>query len=252
MKKFKFSLAFTVLIGLTLSGNASAYQIGASYVWGPGVPGYEASATLHNGTIDTSTLAIGDFMGRNAATPNAASFGDSGVSVGWDDNWIGGVGDANTNGDALDGLWTQIFADGGWWDLGAAYDSVAVFSAQDHGPYLGEGLEYHIFGTNTLWDNGSLSTEALLTDVYLDGWRTHNTAEDSNANGWLSDDISGVFQLDNSYRYIKLVAWGASPYDEPEIDAVAGVIKVPEPGSLALLGVGLVGLGFMRRRMKNS
>jgi hypothetical protein len=57
----------------------------------------------------------------------------------------------------------------------------------------------------------------------LDGWRTHNPIEDVNANGWCSDDIGGVFQLDGAYRYIKLAAWSPSGgLNEPEVDAVAG------------------------------
>ena len=243
----KHAVAF--IGALAFSANVSAYMIGASYTWDPSTPNYNASATLHSGTINTSNLLMGDFLGRNATNPNAGNFGDSGVSVGWDDTWVSGVGNANTNGDALDGLWSQIFSDGGWWDMGAATDTIAVFTSQDHGPYLGEGLEYRVFGTNTLWDDGSLSAQAIVTDVYLDGWRTHNPAEDANGNGWLSDDITGVFDLGASYRYVKLVAWDPSgAFSEPEVDAVARVVDVPEPSILALMGLGLAGIGFARRK----
>jgi len=199
------------------------YLSGTSYSWDPSVPNYNPSAVIHTGTIDTSSLVMGDFLGVSAVQPSAWSWGDSGVSVGWDDTWVSGVGDGNTNGDNLDGLWSQIYSDGGWWNLGFATTQVVVFTSQDHGPYLGEGIEYRVYGTNTLWDDTSLSPQASLTDVYLDGWHLHNPAEDFNGNGWCSDDISGVFQLDAAYRYIKLVAWGGGSYTEPEIDAVAAM-----------------------------
>lgn len=239
----------TAFVFIVVSSNASAYSVGTSYSWAPGDPNYNPGATLHQGTIDTNTLIVGDFLGLSPTQPNT-SFGDSGVSVNWDDTYVGGVGNGNTNGDALDGLWAQIIYPGtGWWDLGAAYDTVSVFTSQDHGPYLAEGLEYRLYGSNTLWDTTSLSAQASLTDVYLDGWRAHNPAEDANGNGWQSDDISGVFQFDTPYRYIALQAWSSSgPLNEPEIDAIAAVQVIPVPAAVWLFGTALIGLAGMSRR----
>lgn len=239
----------TLIITIFLCGSAFAYTAGAVYTWGPATPNYNPAATLHPGTINTNLLTVGDFLGVNTGTP-FVGFGSSGSAVGWDDTWVGGVGNGNTNGDSLDGLWVQIFSTGGWWDLGAAYSTVAVFTSQDHGPYLGEGTEYRVFGTNTLWDISSLSAQAVMTDVYLDGWRTHNPAEDINRNLWLSDDITGVFNLGGSYQYIRLVAWGGGTFTEPEIDAVAGVDAVPIPAAIWLFGSGLIGMLGFRKKFK--
>jgi hypothetical protein len=168
-------------------------------------------------------MGMGDFLGIGAGQPNAPGYGDSGAIVSWDDNWVSWVGHPNTNGDNLDGLWAQIiYPATGWWDLGFKTDEVVVFLSQDHGPYLAEGLETRVYGSNTLW--GAASSQAVLTDVYLDGWRTHNPAEDVNGNGWCSDDIAGVYQLPGEYRYIKLAAWSPTgALNEPEVDAVAAV-----------------------------
>ena len=239
--------AFTILV---ISGNASAYLVGTSYNWAPGVPNYDPAATVHQGTINTNNLIVADFVGLSPTQPNT-SYGDSGVSVGWDDSWVLNVGNGNTNGDALDGLWAQIILPNmGWWDLGAAYDTVSVFTSQDHGPYLAEGLEYRLYGTNTLWDTTSLSVQASITDVYLDGWRPHNPAEDANGNGWQSDDISGVFKFDTPYRYVALEGWSPSgALNEPEIDAIAAVQVIPIPAAAWLFGTALIGfVGYSRRR----
>ena len=130
--------------------------------------------------------------------------------------------------------------------MGVASRYVAGFTSQDHGPYVGEGTEYRVFGSNSLW--GSTGAQATLTDLYLDGWRTHNSTEDSNGNGWLSDDIAAIFDLGDSYRYVRVEAWGGGSYTEPEMDGMARV--VPEPKSLLLLSSMLIGGAFARRKRR--
>lgn len=231
---------------LLLPGFAGAYNDSqAVWSWGAGDPNYNPVVIPQISTISTANLYFGDFMGWNSGKPDSDGWGDSGASVGWDDNYTAWVGDANTNGDTLDGLWVWILSEGGWWDLGSAAKEVVIFTSQDHGPYLAEGLEYRVYGANSLWDT-ALSAQAEITDVYLDGWRADDPGEDTNGNGWLSDDITASFMLDNAYRYIKLEAWSDSgEFNEPEIDAVARVI--PEPGAICLFISGLIVMAGCRK-----
>ena len=247
MKKILLNLLVLVLTVVIPQGGY-AYTTGAAWTWNAGDPNYNSAVTPNTGTIDTTGFVFGNFLGASANQANSVGWGDSGVSVGWDDSYIAWVGDANTNGDALDGLWVWVINDpisgqyhDGWWDLGKPFNRIAVFTSQDHGPYLAEGLEFMVFGTNTLWDNNALSPQASIIAVYLDGWRAHTDSEDQNSNGWLSDDISATLQLDNAYRYIKIAAWSDKrEFNEPEIDAVAGIEPIPEPGTIILMCSGLI------------
>jgi len=234
-----------------------AYDPGAQYyvdyTWDNTVPMHEYGnneyATIHSETIDlTSVVSWGVFYGAYSTfTHNwysSSSFhtnyymfygdGTCGGTNGWDD-YYSGLGGDQFNGDNLDGMYIQI-ADSfeGWWDLGAGNSAsqIAVFMCLDHIPYLAENLECRVYGSNSDPSlNPPVSDQGTLIHIYLDGWRDHDINEDSNKNGWCSDDITGVVQLPTSYQYIKIKPWSPSSdndgFDEPEIDAVAGVTILP-------------------------
>jgi len=231
--------AICVIVAATLTVIKAQVAFGydpaiATYTWSPGDPNFNPAAVIRPGTIDTTNLIMGDFLGGTVPPPLpspvlvAPWWGDSGTSVGWDDNWVDWIGLSNTNGDNLDGLWVAMaYPFVGWWDLGFKTRQVVVFLSQDHGPFLAEGVECRVFGSNTLW--GGVSGLAVLTDVYLQGWRPHNPAEDANGNGWCSDDVTGVYELPGEYRYVVIEGWDLWPppseneatYNDPEVDAVA-------------------------------
>jgi hypothetical protein len=241
-------LAVISVLSLTLMPmKLAAYNGSAPYQWDSTVPNYNASTVIHSGTIDTSNLVLADFVGISSSQPNADLYGDWGVPTGWDDDpYLGGafVGDPNTNGDALDGKWVGIGLNRnlqvgdlqGWWDLKSPASRIMVAQSMDHGNLsLPDQLSFRIFGSNTLWSS-TLSSQAVLTDVYLDGWRPHNPAEDQNGDGWCSDDVTAVLQLPGNYRYIKVVPWkGTAPITiECEIDAIAGFAQA-SPGNSSII-----------------
>ena len=59
MNNKKIGLLVLGALTLGLSTNASAYTTGADYTWDATVPNYNDTAVIHEGTIDTSTFAMG-------------------------------------------------------------------------------------------------------------------------------------------------------------------------------------------------
>jgi hypothetical protein len=117
----------------------------------------------------------------------------------------------------------------GVWDLGAPFSQIIVSLSQDHGPYPAEALEYKIWGSNDFdASNPGAATwiAADLDTVYRKGWSNVGEEQFTTCN----DDYVALWDwkpgpgAGDSYRFVKLQSIWASPYDEPEVDAVKGVV----------------------------
>ena len=158
-----------------------------------------------------------------------------------------------THANTVDNKWFQSSGTIGntVFDLGFQANKAAVFNSIDHGPLPGEAIESTVYLSNDLisW------TQAVVQRVWLEGHETNL--------GILWDGFAYAVGTgtSNTFRYASVIHGGPGALRNDGDDEINGIMglqsnfqggltNLPEPSTFAIFGLGLAGLGFIRRRKK--
>jgi hypothetical protein len=238
MSKLNSTLAVTLGAALLLFGAGAKADLITN--------GNFSSTTNGGGQLGYNTNVTGwTTNGYNFVfTPGSADNGGVTGQYGSLQLWGPGNGSANGLGSSPAGG-NYIGADGAY-NVGAISQTINGLTAGAQytvGFYWGGAQQYGYNGITTEQWLVSLGSQTLSTNILTD--------PSNGFTGWQQTFLT--FTATSSSEVLSFLAAG-TPNGEPPFSLLDGVTmtQVPEPASMSLLGAGLAGLGFVRRRRQSK